>query len=79
MYMGKRNIFFFTIVIYFLAVLGASPSKDLIAAEVCDRAFNSRTWPNKVSEIMAAVASKYTATRPIETKSLEILVEPKFQ
>ncbi len=27
----------------FLAVFGASPSKDLIASEVCDRAFNSST------------------------------------
>ncbi len=52
----------------FLAVFGANPSKDFIAVEVCERAFNSRTWPNKVSEIIAAVASKYTATRPIEMK-----------
>ncbi len=50
------------------AVLGARPSKDLIAAEVCERAFNSRIWPNRVNEMMTAAASKYTATLPSTTK-----------
>jgi hypothetical protein len=49
------------------AVLGARPSSDLIAAEVCERAFSSSIWPSSVSEMMTAAASKYTATRPIET------------
>jgi len=44
-----------------------SPSSDLIAAEVWERAFSSRIWPNKVSEMMTAAASKYTATRPSVT------------
>ena len=50
------------------AVFGASPSKDLIAAEVCERALSSRIWPSRVSEMMTAAASKYTATRPMEMK-----------
>ena len=40
------------------AVLGANPSNDFIAAEVCERALSSNIWPNKVSEIMTAAASK---------------------
>ncbi|MCY1531504.1 hypothetical protein D9M68_667320 [compost metagenome] len=40
------------------AVLGASPSSDLIAAEVCERALSSRIWPSKVSEMITAAASK---------------------
>ena len=47
------------------AVLGASPSSDRIAAEVCDRALSSRICPSKVSEMITAAASKYTATRPM--------------
>ena len=48
------------------AVLGANPSSDLMAVEVCDRALSSSTWPNSVSEMITAAASKYTATRPME-------------
>ena len=50
------------------AVFGARPSSDLIAAEVCERALSSSIWPSSVSEMITAAASKYTATRPIETK-----------
>ena len=50
------------------AVLGARPSNDLMAAEVCERALSSSTCPSSVSEMMTAAASKYTATRPMETK-----------
>ena len=39
---------------------------DLIAADVCERAFSSRIWPKSVSEMITAAASKYTDTRPIE-------------
>jgi hypothetical protein len=39
-----------------------------MAAEVCERAFSSRIWPSSVNEMMTAAASKYTATRPMETK-----------
>jgi hypothetical protein len=49
------------------AVLGARPSSDLMAAEVCERAFSSSIWPSSVSEMITAAASKYTATRPMET------------
>jgi hypothetical protein len=38
-----------------------------MAADVCERAVNSRSCPNRVSEMMTTAASKYTATRPIET------------
>ncbi len=48
------------------AVLGARPSSDLIAAEVCERAFSSRICPSMVSEIITTAASKYTATRPMD-------------
>ena len=48
------------------AVLGARPSKDLMAAEVCERALSSSNWPSKVSEMIVAAASKYTATRPMD-------------
>ena len=47
------------------AVFGANPSRDLIAADVWERAFSSMIWPSMVSEIMTTAASKYTATRPI--------------
>ena len=40
------------------AVFGARPSSDLIAAEVLERAFSSRIWPNSVSEMMTTAASK---------------------
>ncbi|MNL38852.1 hypothetical protein D3C87_1610940 [compost metagenome] len=40
------------------AVLGDSPRRDLIAAEVCDRALSSSIWPNNVSEMITAAASK---------------------
>ena len=50
------------------AVLGASPSSDLIAAEVWERALSSSTWPSSVSEMMTAAASKYTPTRPMDMK-----------
>jgi hypothetical protein len=40
------------------AVFGARPSSDLIAAEVCERAFNSRICPSSVSEMITAAASK---------------------
>ena len=50
------------------AVLGDKPSKDLIAAEVCERALSSSNCPSKVSEMMTTAASKYTATRPMEIK-----------
>ncbi len=50
------------------AVLGAKPSRDLIAAEVCERAFSSNIWPSKVKEMITAAASKYTPTRPCMTK-----------
>jgi hypothetical protein len=46
------------------AVFGARPSSDLIAAEVCERALSSSIWPNSVSEMITAAASKYTPTRP---------------
>ena len=38
--------------------LGVSPSSDLIAALVCERAFSSRVWPSRVSEMITAAASK---------------------
>jgi hypothetical protein len=50
------------------AVFGARPSRDLIAAEVRERAFSSSTCPSSVSEMITAAASKYTDTRPMETK-----------
>ncbi|MCY1545329.1 hypothetical protein D9M68_812660 [compost metagenome] len=50
------------------AVLGARPSSERIAAEVCERALSSSTCPSRVSEMITAAASKYTATRPIEVK-----------
>ena len=40
------------------AVLGDRPSKDLIAADVCERALSSNIWPSSVNEIMTAAASK---------------------
>jgi len=40
------------------AVFGDKPSKDLIAAEVCERAFSSKIWPSNVNEIITAAASK---------------------
>ncbi len=45
------------------AVLGARPSSDLIAAEVCERALSSSIWPSRVSEMITAAASKYTPMR----------------
>ena len=49
------------------AVLGARPSSDLSAAEVCERAFSSSICPSMVNEMMTTAASKYTATRPMAT------------
>ena len=40
------------------AVLGARPSSDLMAAEVCERALSSKIWPSSVSEMITAAASK---------------------
>jgi hypothetical protein len=40
------------------AVFGASPSSDLMAAEVCERALSSSTCPSSVSEMITAAASK---------------------
>ena len=40
------------------AVLGASPSSARIAAEVCERARSSRSWPMSVSDTITAAASK---------------------
>jgi len=40
------------------AVFGARPSRARIAAEVCERAFSSSTWPSRVSETITAAASK---------------------
>ena len=40
------------------AVLGANPSSDLIAAEVCERARSSSICPSSVSEMITAAASK---------------------
>ena len=40
------------------AVFGARPSSDLMAAEVCERAFSSRICPNSVNEMMTTAASK---------------------
>ena len=37
-----------------------------MAAEVCERAFNSRICPSSVSEMITAAASKYPATRPMK-------------
>ena len=54
------------------AVWGARPSSDLIAAEVCERAFSSSSWPSSVSEMITAAASKYTGTRPIEANDAGI-------
>ena len=51
------------------AVFGASPSSDLIAADVLERAFSSSICPSRVNETMTAAASKYTATRPIDTNA----------
>ena len=51
------------------AVLGARPSSERIAAEVCERALSSRIWPSRVSEMITAAASKYTPMRPSCTKS----------
>lgn len=48
------------------AVLGARPSSDWMAAEVCERALSSSIWPSSVSEMMTAAASKYTPTRPMD-------------
>jgi len=39
------------------AVLGARPSSERIAADVCERAFNSSTCPSNVSEMITAAAS----------------------
>lgn len=50
------------------AVFGASPSSDLMAAEVCDLALPSSICPSSVSEMITAAASKYTATCPCVTK-----------
>ncbi len=50
------------------AVGGARRSSALMAAEVEDLAFNSRTWPSRVSETMTAAASKYTPMRPCSRK-----------
>jgi len=50
--------------------LRAGQQRDFrIAAEVCDRALSSRSWPSSVSEMITAAASKYTATRPIDTNA----------
>ncbi len=49
------------------AVFGVRPSSERIAAEVCERAFSSSICPSNVSEMITAVASKYTATRPSDT------------
>ena len=51
------------------AVLGSSPSSERITAEVCDRALSSSNCPSKMSEMTTAAASKYKATRPMETNS----------
>ncbi len=40
------------------AVFGASPSSDLIAADVCERALSSSICPSSVSEMITAAASK---------------------
>ena len=40
------------------ALFGFRPSSDLMAADVCERAFSSRIWPNSVSEMITAAASK---------------------
>ena len=46
------------------AVFGARPSSALIAAPVRLRARSSITWPSRTSVVIAAAASKYTATSP---------------
>ena len=46
------------------AVFGARPSRARMAAEVCERAFSSSSWPSRVSETITAAASKYTPTWP---------------
>ena len=45
------------------AVFGASPSNARIALEVRARARSSNTCPSSTSTVIAAAASKYTATR----------------
>jgi hypothetical protein len=40
------------------AVLGASPSSDLMAADVWARARSSNSWPSSVSEMITTEASK---------------------
>jgi len=49
------------------AVFGDRPSSDLMAADVCERARSSSSWPRRVSEMITTAASKYTATRPMDT------------
>jgi hypothetical protein len=64
MHMASADVFLAAVGAMRRAVLGARPSSDLIAAEVCERAFSSSIWPSRVSEMITAAASKYTATRP---------------
>jgi hypothetical protein len=57
-HMGQRDVFLAAVVAMRRAVFGASPSSALIAADVWERAFNSSTWPSRVSETITAAASK---------------------
>ena len=50
------------------AVFGARPSSDLIAAEVCERAFSSSSWPEQRQRDDHRRRLEVHATRPIETK-----------
>jgi hypothetical protein len=40
------------------AVFGASPRRALMAADVCERARSSSSWPMSVSETITTAASK---------------------
>ena len=40
------------------AVFGCNPSSERMAAEVCERARNSSTWPSSVNDTMTDAASK---------------------
>jgi hypothetical protein len=53
----ERHILFNAVIADAARRLRARPIRDLIAAEVCDRARSSRICPNNVRETMTAAAS----------------------
>jgi hypothetical protein len=54
----QRNVLFAPIGFDAASRLGANPSRDLMAAEVLERARSSSSCPSRVSETMTAAASK---------------------